>query len=189
MNQPVDQVVLCGVASRLELVAAALPSLPALLVVEQVPAGWLDAEARARGLRFERFVAGQRIDPQTRGRIFGDAFECRWEPCEGGGTTVRVRYVGVPVQVEGLTPPAGIDLPALMTRNVRYDLWGERVDDPAVVGGPSDALVYAELRVPRILSYPVNGRPRRARLRVREYIDPTTGIVALSRFCGLDGEL
>jgi hypothetical protein len=188
MKQAVDEVALCGVVSRFDLVIAALPSTPTLVIVEQVPAGWLDAEARARGLRFEHFVAGQQIDPQTRGRIFGETFECRWEPGEGGGTTVRVRYVGVPVQVEGLTPPAGIDLPALMTRNVRYDLWGERVDDPAIVGEPSDALVYAELRVPRLLRYPVNGRPRRVRLRVREYIDPMTGRVALSRFCGLDEE-
>lgn len=188
MSLAVDEVVLCGVVSCLDLLAASLPSMPALTIVEQVPAGWLDAEARARVLRFERFVAGQRIDPQTRGRIFGDAFECRWEPGEGGGTIVRVLCVGVPVQVEGLTP-AGIDLAALKPRDVTYDLWGERVDDPAVAGETSDALVYAELRVPRLLRYPVNGRPRRVRLRVREYMDPVSGMIALSRFCGLDEEL
>lgn len=188
MNQAVDEVALCGVVSRLDLLTAVLPSTPALVVVEQAPAGWLDAEARARGLRFERFATGQQIDPQTRGRIFGEAFECRWELSEAGGTTVRVRYVGVPVQLEDLTPPAAIDLPALRPRDVSYDLWGERVDDPAAVGQPSDALVYAELRVPRLLRYPVDGRPRRVRLRVREYIDPMTGVVALSRFCGLDEE-
>jgi hypothetical protein len=188
MNQAVDEVALCGVVSRVDLLTAALPSMPALVVVEQVPGGWLDAEARARGLRFERFAAGQQIDPQTRGRIFGEAFECRWEPGGAGGTTVRVRYVGVPMQLEDLTPPAVIDLAPLRPRDVSYDLWGERVDDLTAVGEPSDALVYAELRVPRLLGYPVNGRPRRVRLRVREYIDLMTGRVALSRFCGLDEE-
>jgi hypothetical protein len=189
MSHAVDEVVLCGVVPRLDLLAATLPLMPALMVVEQVPAEWLDAEARASGLHVERFVAGQQIDPHTRGRIFSEAFECRWEPDGASGTTLQVRYIGVPVQLEALTSPAMIDLDALVPWDVHYDLWGERVDDPTVVGEPSDAPVYAELRVPRLLRYPVNGRPRRVRLRVREYIDPVTGMVALSRFCGLDEEL
>jgi hypothetical protein len=52
MSLAVDEVVLCGVVSCLDLLAASLPSMPALTIVEQVPAGWLDAEARARVLRF-----------------------------------------------------------------------------------------------------------------------------------------
>lgn len=182
----VEEVVLCGLVPRLDGLTAALPSTPALMIVEQIPAGWLDAETRDSGIRFEHFEADQPIPGQTRGRIFGETFEFRWEPGKDGAAGIRVRSIGAMTHLEGLEPLAGIDMRALEPRDGRYDLWGERVDDPTLIGQPSDALIYAELRIPRMLRYPASGRPRRIRLRVREYVDPTTNVVVLARFSGLE---
>jgi hypothetical protein len=186
MIQAGDEVALCG-TTHLYCVADALPKAPALLVIEQSPLEWLDAEARARCLRFERFVAGDQLAGRTRGCIFSEAFECRWQPGELNGDAVRIRYIGAPIVINELAPLPALDLSALQARELSYDLWGERVDDPAAVGEPSSAVVYAELRLPRLLLYPTEKPCRRVRLRVQEYLD-ATGRVVLSRFRGLDEE-
>lgn len=60
-------------------------------------------------------------------------------------------------------------LPAL------YDLWGKRVENPSVGGAPAGARVFVELRIPRLLHYPVSAGARLVRLAVREYYDEAIG--------------
>ena len=187
MSQVTTELALSGNLVTLDRIVGALPDSPALVLVEQVGTGWLNPADRDRLFHFERFTAGESFSPRTRGRVFGELFELRWEPRPDAEPSLRVRYIGVPAEIAGLAP-IGCELEALEIREVRYDLWGERVDEPARVGAPAGTPIYAELRVPRLLRYPVSAHPRRVRLRVREYVDPGTGETVLSRFIGLVGE-
>ena len=170
-----------GRVSDPSLVVQALPgSQEAMMLLERVPNTWIDDAERQDGIRLAPFDQGAEFRRYGRGHVFSDAFELRWE---GSDAAFQAVYVGVDAGLPELTP-AAVDLTE--ARDITYDLWGERVSDPTVVGQGPEAQVFAELRIPRLLTYPVSAEARRVRLRVREYFDSQTGAMVLSRFCGLE---
>jgi hypothetical protein len=188
MTPGTAEVLLTGRVADLAPIVTALGRQPALLLGEHVPTRWMGLEEGRRGLRFEQVTPGASPTLPTRGRLFCEAYELRWEPAPGSAQEWSVRYLGAPRSLPSLAPAPEVNPADLEPHELGYDLWGEVVADPTALGEPATARVYAELRLPRLLHYPVNGRPRRVRVRVREYRAAGTGVLVLARFCGLEEE-
>ena len=162
---------------------------PSYMYLERVPDAWLNEDERRNGLRLEVLDPATPFGEWERGRIFCEAFEVRWEKLDGRFQTV---YVGPPVGVPGFSPADEVDLAATDSGTCRYYLWGNRVPDDKlpILGAdkPPNAEVFIEFRVPRVLHYPVSSDARRVKLKVCEYVDPTTGATVYHRFQGLEEE-
>jgi hypothetical protein len=166
--------------------------LDAFVLVEQVPHHVLaNPEEREELLRFARFGDSVDVSMSTSGRVFHRDFELRWERQRRGaqGTEIiRVIYLGkaevLPAQ---LLPGQKLDewRSGLEPRARGYFLFGtllgiQQLRDMSL---PENQSSYAEVRIPRLLRYPV--KAQRLQLTVSEYVEKSTGRVKLLRFEGL----
>ncbi len=165
-------------------VAALTQPTPAWMYLERVPSAWLTEAELTCGLRLEAFNPTEDWNVWERGRLFGMAFELRWEKQDGAFQTV---YVGAPL----ILPEFGagdLDLNGTQTTERAYRLWGNRVpkDNLADVGAepPPGQTVFLEFVTPRVLYYPLD--VERVALRVREYTDAQSGALLYYRFIGLE---
>jgi hypothetical protein len=141
------------------------------LLLEQLPRQVVEDDKRQDLLWFTRLgpkIDKSKIAPATSGRIFHPTFELRWEREE---TATRFVYLGEQRVMPGLedTPPV------LFTSagEKRYYLFGtllaakdlEDMDIPPANPGET---YYAEVRIPRLLRYPI-ASPARVQVVVGEY--------------------
>jgi len=144
---------------------------------------FLSDDEREHGLRFELYQADQPFEHWPHGRIFDETAELKWEK-EGG--QFHVVYCG------SFAPPAGMQPAvneAIKHEDSSYYLWGSRIknEDRADLGLQSDEAVFAELKIPRILRYPVSTKAERVKLKVREFYN-AEGALIFTRFVGLEEE-
>lgn len=178
----IEEIVASGVRATLDDVLTALPPGAVHVLLETTPDSWLDPAAQRETIRFDSLVAVIHEGRWTSGRVFNLDFELRWEQYQDG---MHLVYCGANTELPGLN---GEPLDLRLSRDISCSLWGAAVTDPELVGEPAGALVFAELRIPRLLRYPVSARARFVRLIVREYLDTSSGAVTLSRFCGVQEE-
>ena len=155
------------------LLAAVAPET-AYILLEEIPSRWLSPEDQAQALRFERYSGRPYDVGRTRGWVFSPNYELRWE---AHGDQFQVRYVGdEPV-------PPGLQLYAAdlsHPRDLHCGLWGASRETDA--GKPT----FVDLRIPRLLAYPVRLGVCRVFLVVREYADPISELPLLSRFVDIE---
>lgn len=169
--------------SALQPALKTLPLTKAFVLVERTPASWVDEPGRQGLLRFDVGDADVPYDEYDVGRVFCRDYEVRWDR-----RLDTVVYVGE----ERVLPNFTIEAITLdKAHDLSYSLWGALVADPRTLGLPGDSVVYAELRLPRLLQYPVSRHEHRSsarhvRVHAREYVDPATGRVVASRFCNIE---
>jgi hypothetical protein len=169
--------------------ACAFPDNPYVLV-ERFPPRIIPNEERRQLLRFGHLSSG--IDPadSISGRVFAQHFELRWQEEDG---EYHVVYLGEKRHIPQLEKDEET-LAKLKKREEpkRYYLFGEYLDGSKLrnMGLQEEAgtSYYAEVRIPRLLHYPIEGQARRVRLEVCEYVEEETGAVQLFRFQGLERE-
>ena len=179
--------------AKLEDLSPAIGAIPpapdTLMLLERLPLTWLDQEALATGLRFERFNPQEPFNRWERGRIFNEAGELRWEKIDHYFQTV---YVGTD-EIE-LPEPFSRDetLPLGEPAIHCYYLWGKRLEAEALetMGRLPTAQVFAEFAAGGILAeYPVaepgDRQAGRVRIEIAVYIDPDTQERLYYRFQGV----
>ena len=137
----------------------------AIVFAERSPARWLNESELADGIRLSAYEVGMRPEAWESGRIFCDRWELRWEHS-------RAVYTGETAGLAGFSP--GPDISACKRVENSFYLWGKR-----------DGKRFIELRIPRVLTYPVDGGAR-VKLRVAEWFDAAGRLVA-SRCLKLEG--
>jgi hypothetical protein len=140
-------------------------SSDAVVFAERSPARWLDESELADGIRLSAYETAMRLDSWEAGRIFCDRWELRWEKS-------RAVYTGEPTGLAGFS--LGPDISSCTRVENSFYLWGKR-----------DGNRFIELRIPRVLIYPVDGGAR-VKLRVAEWFDAAGRLVA-SRCLRLEG--
>lgn len=148
---------------------------------------FLSDDEREKGLRFELYKAGEPFDHWPHGRIFDDTAELKWEK---EGNQFHVVYCG------HLNPPANLQQYAsepATCHDSSYYLWGSRVkkedlEEMGILTIKPDESVFAELRIPRLLRYPVSANAQRVKLKVREFYN-AEGALIFTRFLGLEEEI
>lgn len=162
----------------------------AYALVEQLPA-WVITRANGRQdlLRFIHFDPAIPFVAYTSGRVFDNQAELRWEK---QGNMMQVVYLGTKERAEVLLRyklQKKDELAALNPADEKkYVLFGERLrpEDLKKIGQAAQTGDFAEVRIPRILRYPVpQDEQRYARLTVREYLDEQNRVV-LFRFQNLE---
>ncbi len=136
-------------------------------------------------LRFTHFDRDIPFGDYTSGRIFDEHTELRWEKQED---TMKVVYLGSKERVRTLLNyqlQESNELGKLKsTGEKKYFLFGERLSpqDLKKIGSAAKPGDFAEVRIPRLLRYPVQQDEQRyVRLVVREYLDEENRVV-LFRF-------
>lgn len=181
-----DEIFSTGAVRNIGAFIAACAFPPeAFVLVERLPRQVItDPAERQDLLRFARLRDGLDLSIYTSGRVFAQNFELRWEQ-ESPGT--RIVYVGQAREFPELPPGKRLDewQPGIQICERNYYLFGEYLDKNTLQQRnlPEEQEYYAEVRIPRLLPYPV--RARRVQLVVREYVDTTTGRVQLFRFLDL----
>ena len=165
-----------------------------LLLTEQLPEHFVDAQERRNMLRFEIYGPEVDVTAYTSGRLFHNDFELRWEKQDA---LFRVVYLGSEQKksrlddfnlVEDTTFRDRLESETLEYREKKYYLFGEQIEEEIqeehteTIHGKS----FVELRIPRLLYYPVQSFSRYVQMVVREYIDKETGRVEYFRFQGLE---
>lgn len=146
----------------------------AFLLVEQLPRQVVTEDGRERLLRFARLSDGVDVAPYTGGRIFTRAFELRWEQED---ETTRVVYLGEPRTIPGLQDQQQATVDSAGEK--RYYLFGTRLEaddikDMGIQPARPGETYYAEVRIPRLLRYPLAAKAR-VQLVVGEYHSPELG--------------
>jgi hypothetical protein len=170
----------------------------ALLLAEQIPSRVIrNAKERHDLLRFTSFNK-DRLDEETpalsdytSGRIFQEDAELRWER---QGNKMHVVYIGPQERSSVLEDYDLQEMQNLQKLKKSLEptycyLFGEKLrpSDLEKIGPGAQAGDFAELRIPRLLRYPVPQDGKRyVRLAVCEYINEETGQVELFRFQGLE---
>jgi hypothetical protein len=173
---------------------AAAASLPwpetTYMYLERGLRAWLNEEEIADGVRLERYDRSINLQPWDKGRIFCRDFELRWERWEEG---IAAILLGAAPPAEGFQEEPQVDLAGADVDDRRYFLWGLKVEDSdrAAVGvehpqRQGSGEPFLELRIPRVLRYPLTGERRQALLNVREYRDRATGAVLHYRLTGVE---
>lgn len=172
----------------------------AFFLAEQVPQHIVEGRAaRADLLRFAcvrdlklNDEKKDGIDPAfyTTGRIFAPDFELRWHQDTATGQT-RVVYLGTERSLPGLERSQ--KTLSKKKEFKQYYLFGEPLsasrltdlgleeEQEYLAGGEG---YYAELRIPRLLRYPIVAE-KRIQLTICEYVEEATGRVELFRFQAL----
>jgi hypothetical protein len=103
----------------------------------------------------------------TSGRIFSEEAELRWEQNDA---LMQVVYIGVALDLPELRPVEDLSLDKYQTK--KYFLFGERLSAEQLqrIGDPAQEGDFAELRIPRLLHYPVQFVGNRVQVIVREYV-------------------
>lgn len=157
-----------------------------LFLAEKLPTHVVvKAQARQDLLRFSSFAPDLPFAEYTSGRIFCSQRELRWE---NHGQSSQVVYTGDKRELPLLSMTMNVDLSQYKLQTSGYYFFGERLrpEELKLIGAPAQEGDYAEVRIPRLLRYPVESNWRRVRLRVVEYSDEKTGKVEFFRFQGLE---
>ena len=162
----------------------------AYALIEQLPARVITrAKERQDLLRFTHFDPAIPFAAYTSGRVFDNQAELRWEK---QGNMMQVVYLGTNERAEVLLRyklQKKDELTELKPPDEKkYVLFGERLrsEDLEKIGPAAQSGDFAEVRIPRILRYPVpQNEQRYARLTVREYLDEQSRVV-LFRFQNLE---
>lgn len=147
-----------------------------------------NARDRQNLLRFTHFDQKILFADYTSGRIFDEYAELRWEK---QGNTMQVVYLGsqdrIPVLLTYKLQVSHALDGLQAAEEKRYFLFGERLSsqDLIKIGPAAQPGDFAEVRIPRLLRYPVpQDTQRYVRLVVREYLDEESRVV-LFRFQSL----
>lgn len=174
-----------GFLPTLSEVVKVIPwSARAVMWLETALDHFLSDDERENGLRFEVYMAGEPFEQWPHGRIFDEAAELKWEK---EGNQFHVVYCG------RFAPPASL-IPenngVSILQDCSYYLWGSRIKNAErlELGLKPEEAVFAELRIPRILRYPVSPQAERVKLQVREFYN-AEGTLIYTRFLGLEEEL
>jgi hypothetical protein len=136
-------------------------------------------------VRFTYFDRSIPFTDYTSGRIFDEQAELRWEK---QGNSMQVVYLGSKGREQILLNYGLRESHELVKLNPTGEkkifLFGERIapEDAEKMGGTASPGDFAEVRIPRLLHYPVSqDKQRYVRLVVREYCDEQNRVV-LFRF-------
>ena len=175
-----------------KLIAACQFSPEARVLIERLPAHVIiRPKERQDLLRFTYFDREIPFTDYTSGRIFQKDTELHWER---QGNNMRVVYLGSEENVPALRDyklDKSDEWDKLKPEDEPkyYYLFGQRIspDDLKKIGPLAKPGDFAEVRIPRLLHYPVDDDPTPyVRLAVQEYVDIKTGRTALFRFQGLE---
>lgn len=174
-----------------QLIASASFLQGAFLFLEKLPQKVITTEERRELLLCDYFDASLLtaeknlllLAEYTSGRIFQPAFELRWEKQK---QQMRVVYVGEKRDIPPLDIKEDIHLEKKGSPRSYY-LFGERLRSKDVkrIGVPAKEGDYAELRIPRLLHYPVKEEKRYVQLFIQEYKHGQTAKVPLFRFVNI----
>ena len=194
----VDEMLSSGLVGDIaDLIEACHFPEDAFLLIERQPDEVIkekDKLARWNLLRFTHLYSRQdeskaihdeiraEIKRSTSGRIFQENFELRWERLDH---RYQVVYLGEERKILGLEPNK--EVLKNVTRKSearRYYLFGTKLDARKLqdLGLKEGSGYFAEVRVPRLLHYPIETDAMRVQLHVCEYVDDKTGQVQLFRF-------
>lgn len=182
-----SEIILWGYLSSPEEVVGILPGCEdTYLLLEKEPVGRFLEEEPDKNLIFLK-GQGHEIDffQWEKGRIFNYLYEISWRKEHDG---FRVVYTGNSESRPRVLSYAGPDLEKCTIAARKYYLWGKRVCDPAEIGILAPGPVYLEVRIPRLLFYPVEGLGKSVDLLVKEFYCRETGILQYYRYCGLEEE-
>lgn len=179
-----NEIILWGYLSSPEEAVGILPGdEDTYLLLEKEPVGRFLEEEPDKNLIFLK-GQGHEIDffQWEKGRIFNNLYEISWRKEHG---CFRVVYTGNPETAPRVLSYTGPDLEKCIPAVRKYLLWGERVYSPAEIGIHAPGPVYLEVRIPRLLFYPVEGLGKTVDLLVKEFYCRETGILKYCRYCGL----
>ncbi len=149
-----------------------------LMILERAPSihsADLDPQI---GLCLKHYGPGTAFAHWERGRIFCTDFEIRWQKQDDIFQTV---YVGTYMELPDFQIARELDLGRMEQRRNSYYLWGRRVvqNELATVGTQPEAgnEVFVELRIPRLLRYPVSPQANRVKLEICEYVNSAGKLV------------
>jgi len=157
-----------------------------LILLEMQPQKIVGKEDRQTLLFFAEYPCklSHQFSEYTAGRIFHEEFELRWEKINSGAQVV---YVGKQQALPLLTEKKDV-LKGSTRATSSYYLFGKRLDDEKVgnIGEPAQKGDFAEVRIPRLLRYPVkeNGEDY-VKLNVYEYRHSVMNERILFRFRSL----
>ena len=160
------------------------------MLLERQPREVITADKRRNLLLFESFDPHFDFTPYTSGRIFHEAGELRWERQQ---TMLNVVYTGDAQFQPAITQHSEVQIEPLDDYaeekgkgTKEYLLFGKRLNkrERDLIGPAVRVGDFAELRIPRLLHYPLDepSLPDRVQLLVREYVDPITGMNVAFRF-------
>ncbi len=162
---------------------------PSYMYLEQVPSSWVTAPDIEIGLSLRHLDPDLDFQRWERGRLFCQNWELRWEKQNGLFWCV---YTGSATELSGFAPAPELDLSTAELVSDSYYLWGLQVaeEDLDTVGAPSqpNAQVFLELRVPRLLRYPVSSDARRVKLVTCNYQNSISGEMIYHRYQSLQEE-
>lgn len=163
---------------------------PVLMLLEQQPQHIIEPEQRQNLLYFAHFERSFHWDSYTSGRIFHQDGELRWEK---QANAFHVVYTGQIQYSPELKDTASLMLDSHSVKTKCYYLFGKRLDSEQLdrIGAPAQVGDFAELRIPRLLRYPMLPtleNAERVQFMIREYRDPDTGVNRAFRFTQLIGE-
>ena len=150
-----------------------------LMLLESQPRHVIEQSERQELLHFASFNADFDFTPYTSGRIFHELGELRWERQK---FHIDIVYTGHREYKPELPKIDETALDAFQAIDDRaYLLFGTRLDDKQLgrIGSAAQEGDFAEVRIPRLLRYPVLSNVKgaeRVQLAMREYIDPSTGL-------------
>ncbi len=181
--------IVCAVKGDSIMAVIASMNIPdeALVLLEEMPQRVIGRTERAELLRFAYYKLAieepvMELERYTSGRLFCPAFELRWQR-QGG--KLRMVYTG-----EKQTAPAhnGNVLTVQKSREGHYILFGKRHPYNAAPL-EKESTLFSDVRIPRLLSYPIEVQEvdKFVRLRTYEYLS-TQGEVEASRFVELEKE-
>jgi len=155
-----------------------------LMLLEMQPRSVMKPEQRQDLLIFSEFKAEDKLATYTSGRIFHTYGELRWErQC----SHVQVVYTGNEQYKPELDDSEEKALGDYCTPIRSYFLFGKRLDEGQIkrIGLAAQSGNFAEVRIPRLLRYPVLpalAGAERVQLAVCEYMDRVTGSNIAYRF-------
>jgi hypothetical protein len=155
------------------------------MLMEQQPQAPIPATELYNMLRFNLFHSKTDFTSYTSGRVFHEYGELRWEK---QGNSVLLIYTGDDQSKPTIqaTETLLLDSDPIFKR---YFLFGRRLDERQLqrMGLPAQDNVFAEVRIPRLLRYPVPQDATRVQIVACEYNDHATGACVASRFASLVG--
>lgn len=162
---------------------------PSYMYLEQVPGEWIHNPKMDAGLGLRRLDITLDFQHWERGRIFCTDWELRWEKQDAQYTCV---YVGIMQDLPGFSLETEISLAQAERIPNSYYLWGTLVSegDYAIMGAVSEpgTQIFIELRIPRLLRYPVSQDVHRVKLITYDYIDPNSGQLLYQRYWSIEEE-
>jgi hypothetical protein len=183
VNETVFANTVDDITELIEKCSFLLDSAGSLILLEMQPQKMVEKGERENLLYFADYPyeLPRLISEYTAGRIFQEEFELRWEKING---KIQAVYIGRKRPVPLLKEKDDV-LKDCVRPTSSYYLFGKRLDDKAVerIGEPAQKGDFAEVRIPRLLRYPVkNERMNYVKLDVYEYRHKETNERVLFRF-------